>query len=69
MPRFTAGSRPDQIQRLMVSSDRPARLAASLTLTSSATVMRQYYYNNYIYASLSPGPERLQALPCGAGDH
>jgi hypothetical protein len=48
---LVAGSRPDQIQRRMVSADLPVRRAASRTDISCVADTALYYYYVYYYTA------------------
>jgi hypothetical protein len=49
---LVAGSRPDQIQRRMVSADLPVRRAASRTdISCAADTVIFYYYYVYYYTA------------------
>jgi hypothetical protein len=53
---LVAGSRPDQIQRRMVSADLPVRRAASRTdISCGADTVIYYYYVYYYTASCRIG--------------
>jgi len=60
---LVAGSRPDQIHRLIVSSDLPACLAACLTVSCCAAIMYAYYYNDYYYVIRLCSAPRDAAFP------